>query len=117
MTKVQRVSSDDMVFKIKADFLRALSHPLRLKIIDRLRHAESSVGSLGKELGVHQSTLSKHLTALREIGILQARQEKTSVFYAITDQDLFLILRPISELLRKKFKRSNNLLNKLAKGL
>ena len=116
MTKREQPGSDDMLFKIKADFLRALSHPLRLKIIENLKHRESNVGQLGKVLGVHQSTLSKHLTGLREMGILQARQEGTTVFYAITDQDLFLVLRPISELLRKKFKRSNNLLNKLAKG-
>ncbi len=116
MTKSQQLSSDDMVFKIKADFLKALSHPLRLKVIEHLRHGESNAGKLAKTLGIHQSTLSKHLTALREIGILQARQEGTAVFYTITDQDLFLVLRPISELLRKKFKRSNNLLSRLANG-
>lgn len=104
---MRQSTSDDIIFKIKADFLRALSHPLRLKIIERLRHSELNVGKLGKALEVHQSTLSKHLTALREIGILQARQEKTTVFYAIEDQDVFLVLRPISELLRKKFKRSH----------
>jgi DNA-binding transcriptional ArsR family regulator len=55
------VKTDDMVFKIKADFLRALSHPVRLKIIEYLKTEEASVGKLGQELGVEQSSLSRHL--------------------------------------------------------
>lgn len=110
------VKTDDMVFKIKADFLRALSHPVRLKIIEYLKTEEASVGKLGQELGVEQSSLSRHLGVLRELGVLEARQERTSVFYKLHDQDIFKILRPIAELLRKKLKRSEKLLESLGKS-
>lgn len=106
---------DDMIFKIKADFLRALSHPVRLQIIEYLKNREVTVGKLVEELGVEQSSLSRHLAILRELGVLSARQEKKNVYYKLHDHDIFEILRPIAELLRKKLKRSEKLLESLGK--
>ncbi len=104
---------DDMVFKIKADFLKVLSHPVRLQIIEYLKDGEASVGKLVQALGVEQSSLSRHLGALRNLGVLSARQEKTNVYYDLQDHDIFKVLRPIAELLRKKFKRSEKILESL----
>lgn len=106
---------DDMAFKIKADFLKGLAHSIRLQVIEYLKNGEASVGKLVKELGVEQSNLSRHLATLRELGILEARQEKTTVYYSIHDHDIFKVLRPIAELLRKKLKRSEKLLESLGK--
>ena len=106
---------DDMAFKIKADFLKGLAHPVRLQIIEYLKNGEASVGKLVQALGVKQSNLSRHLATLRELGVLETRQEKTSVFYAIHDHDIFKILRPIAEMLRKKMKKSEKILQSLGK--
>lgn len=106
---------EDMVYKVKADFLRAVSYPIRLKIIEVLKDGEKSVGILVKSLSVEQSTLSRHLLALREAGILTSRQERTTVYYAIRDHDIFKILRPIAVILRKQFKESERVLATLGK--
>jgi DNA-binding transcriptional ArsR family regulator len=106
---------DDMVFKIKADFLKTLAHPVRLQIIEYLKTGEESVGKLEQELGVEQSSLSRHLAILRELGVLKARQEKKNVYYSLQDHDIFNVLRPIAELLRKKLKRSEKLLESLGR--
>jgi ArsR family transcriptional regulator len=105
----------DIVYKVKADFLKALSHPLRLKLIEILKHGEKSVGVLVVQLGVQQSSLSRHLLALREAGILKSRQERTMVFYSIQDHDVFRVLRPIAVMLRKKFRQSEKVLATLGK--
>lgn len=107
--------SADLVYKIKADFLNSLGHPARLKIIEALKQREKSVGSLVKELGIQQSSLSRHLLALRETGILRSRQEGTSVYYGIQDPAIFSILRPIAVMLQKKFKQSEQVLSTLGK--
>lgn len=107
---------DDMAFKIKADFLKGLAHPIRLQVIEYLKNGEASVGTLVQKLGVEQSNLSRHLATLRDLGILEARQQKTTVYYSIHDHDLFKVLRPIAELLKKKLKRSTRLLASLGKG-
>ena len=106
---------DDMVFKIKADFLKGLAHPIRLQVIEYLKKGEASVGKLVQALGVEQSNLSRHLATLRDLGILEARQEKTTVYYSIHDHDIFKVLRPIAELLKQRLKRSEKLLEQLGK--
>ena len=104
-----------MVFKIKADFLKALAHPARLQIIEYLKDSEASAGRLTQELDLEQSSLSRHLAILRDLGVLESRHEKTSVFYRLSDHDIFKVLRPIAELLRKKLRRSEKLLESLGK--
>lgn len=107
--------SQDIVYKVKADFLRALSHPVRLKVIEALKNGEKSVGALVKQMSISQSSLSRHLLALRDAGILISRQQKTTVFYNLRDHDIFHVLRPIALMLRKKFKESERVLNTLGK--
>ena len=107
---------NDMAFKIKSDFLKGLAHPIRLQIIEYLKNGEASVGKLEQELGVKQSNLSRHLATLRGLGVLEARQEKTSVYYAVHDHEIFKVLRPIAELLKKKLKRSEKILESLGKN-
>lgn len=106
---------EDMVYKVKADFLKALGHPIRLKIVEALKHGEKSVGGLVKQLEVEQSSLSRHLLALRNAGILKSRQERTTVYYGIRDYGIFHVLRPIAMMLRKKFKESERVLATLGK--
>lgn len=114
--KADMKNSEDIVFKIKADFLRILAHPVRLQVIEYLKNdKEASVGKLVAELGVEQSSLSRHLALLRDIGVLEARQEKANVFYKLHDHDIFKVLRPIAELLRKRLRRSEKILESLGK--
>jgi len=53
------------------------------------------------------------LATLRDLGVLSARQEKTNVYYNLQDHDIFKVLRPIAELLRKKLRRSEKILESL----
>ena len=105
----------DMVYKIKADFLKILGHPVRLKLIEELKSGEKSVGYLVAKFKIGQSSISRHLLALRNTGILSSRQEKTTVFYDIADHDIFHVLRPIAVMLHKKFKASEKMLATLGK--
>ena len=70
----------ELAYKIKADFFKALAHPVRLQIIELLKSGEKNVGSIMKALSIQQSSLSRHLTILREAGILKSRQQGTVVY-------------------------------------
>ena len=105
----------EIVYTIKADFLKALAHPIRLKVIEFLKGGEKNVGDMMNALGVAQSSLSQHLAILKQNGILKTRQEKTTIYYNIQDHDIFKVLRPIAEILRKKFKNAEVILNNLGK--
>ncbi len=104
------------VFNIKADFLKALAHPGRLRIIEHLKHGEKSVNEMCKALEMEQSGLSKHLSVLKQAGILSSRQEKVTVFYFVRDKGIYDVLKPITLFLKKKFKESQVMLDQLAKN-
>ncbi len=55
--------------------LKALSHPDRLKIVSLLINAEYTVQSLSKKIGIPQSTLSQHLTVLRDRDLVDYRKD------------------------------------------
>lgn len=109
------MSSEELIFKIKADLFKCLGHPLRLAILEHLKEKESSVGDMAVKLGVEQSSLSKHLAILRQTGILASRHEKVTVYYFVRDKEIYVVLRTISHILMKKFKEGKNVLQHLAK--
>lgn len=108
--------TDKLVFKIKADFLRSLAHPVRLEILEFLRKDESSVGGLVSALGVEQSSISKHLGILRQSGLVVSRHEKVTVYYSIRDREIFRVLRPISRILSKRLQDSRAVLDRLSQA-
>ncbi|WP_240610780.1 ArsR/SmtB family transcription factor [Ammonifex thiophilus] len=74
-----------MRLELAAELLRALSHPLRLKILDFLRAGERCVCEIIPAVGAEQSVVSKHLSVLRQAGILEARKDGLRVLYRIRD--------------------------------
>ncbi len=110
------MAGEELVFKVKADLLKSLAHPSRLAILEYLKKKEASVGEMVIKLGIEQSGLSKHLSVLKQSGILSSRQEKVTVFYSVRDKDIFVVLRTISEILMKKFREGEYLLQHLARA-
>jgi len=66
--------------------MKAISHPLRLKILCVLGEQEVSVQDIVDSVGTSQSNVSQHLAILREKGILRARKDANRVFYSVSDQ-------------------------------
>ena len=65
--------------------LKAMSHPLRLKILCTLGSAEISVQDIVKQVGTSQSNISQHLAVLRDKGMLATRRDANRVYYRIGD--------------------------------
>lgn len=71
-----------------ADRFRLLGEPMRIRVLDRLRSGEASVGELVAALGTSQQNVSKHLTTLHRAGILARRKDGNRVLYSIADQSV-----------------------------
>lgn len=69
-----------------ADLLRALAHPMRLRILCRLLEGELAVAGFEGELGLKQPNLSQQLAALREAGLVATRREAKSIVYRLADR-------------------------------
>ena len=66
--------------------LKAMSHPLRLKILCVLGDQEVSVQDIVENVGTSQSNISQHLAILRDKGILKSRKDANRVFYKVGDE-------------------------------
>lgn len=65
--------------------LKAMSHPLRLKILCTLGANEISVQDIVEHVGTSQSNISQHLAILRDKGILASRKDANRVYYRVSD--------------------------------
>ena len=65
--------------------LKAISHPLRLKILCTVADKEISVQDIVNLVGTSQSNISQHLAILREKGILASRKDANRVYYRVSD--------------------------------
>ena len=75
-----------LLVDIVANRFRALGAPLRLRILDRLRDGEMTVGELADALGTTQQNVSKHVAILQRAGIVGRRRDGVRTPYAITDE-------------------------------
>jgi len=65
--------------------LKAISHPLRLKILCVVGGQEVCVQDIVEAVGTSQSNISQHLAILRDKGVLNTRKDANRVYYRIAD--------------------------------
>ena len=68
-----------------AQSMKAMAHPLRLKILCTLGGQEVSVQEIVELVGTSQSNISQHLAILRDKGILSSRKDANRVYYKVGD--------------------------------
>jgi len=77
--------ADDGDIERASRSLKAMSHPLRLKILCTLGDKEVSVQEIVDYVGTSQSNISQHLAILRDKGILASRKDANRVYYRVSD--------------------------------
>ena len=70
-------------FELRAKIVKAMAHPTRLFIVEELSRQERCVCELTDMIGADTSTVSKHLTILKNAGIVKDDKRGTSVFYQL----------------------------------
>src|SRR5690606_17573589 len=77
--------------------LKAMSHPLRLKILCTLGDREVSVQDIVEHVGTSQSNISQHLAILRDKGILASRKDANRVYYRVGDSRTLRLISMMRE--------------------
>ena len=77
--------------------LKAMSHPLRLKILCTLGDQEISVQDIVERVGTSQSNISQHLAILRDKGILASRKDANRVYYRVGDSRTLRLISMMRE--------------------
>jgi DNA-binding transcriptional ArsR family regulator len=85
---------DDLAELVARRF-RLLAEPTRIRLLDRLRDGEATVGELSQSLGASQQNISKHLGVLADAGILGRRKDGNHVYYRIVDESVFALCEQV----------------------
>ena len=70
---------------LKADFFKALGHPVRVRLLEILRHGGRSVQELQQALQLDQAIVSQHLARLRAKDVVEARKDGMTMRYTVRD--------------------------------
>src|SRR3954468_17401530 len=82
----------------KAEFFKALAHPLRISILDSLRSGERTVAEISQEFGIESANASQQLAVLRNKNIIVARKAGSNVYYSVADPTIFKLLDAAREI-------------------
>lgn len=89
----------------RAAVLKALAHPSRLLIVEKLAEKAHCVCELTEMVGSDTSTVSKHLSLLRNAGIISDRKQGTSVYYSLEAPCLLRLLACVESVIEKNLQR------------
>ncbi len=97
-TAITDLADHDEHVQIAARALKAISHPLRLKILCVVGDQEVCVQDIVDAVGTSQSNISQHLAILRDKGVLTTRKDANRVYYRVADQrtlQLIVMMREV----------------------
>jgi len=77
------MSTNKLEYDMKAKIIKALAHPSRLMMVDALAEGEKCVCELRELVGADISTVSKHLSVMKNAGIVDDRKVGQQVFYRL----------------------------------
>jgi DNA-binding transcriptional ArsR family regulator len=99
--------------EFKAEFFRALAHPIRVRLLEALVTGEKSVQQIQDALGLDQPIVSQQLAVLRAKHIVVARKEGTAVHYSVRDPLLAELLDVARRIFNNQLIDSQTLLREL----
>lgn len=88
----QRRDDPEGLRQFKAEFFKALAHPMRIRILELLQGGPLSVGQLQEAIGAPASSISQQLAVLRSRDLVATERRGTTVIYHVRDAELAELL-------------------------
>ena len=106
---------DKEILEIKAEVFNALAHPLRLKILEKLRRGACCVCKIIPYVRGEQSNVSHHLAILRKAGIVRSEKKGLEVWYEVIDTKIFEVIDIMDACIIENLQKSREILVSLMK--
>jgi DNA-binding transcriptional ArsR family regulator len=94
-----------------AQRFRVLGEPMRIKLLDRLREGEATVGELQEALGASQQNVSKHLGILHAAGMVARTKDGNHSRYSISDPSVFELCDQVCGAVRRQVEELESILH------
>jgi len=98
------------LMELVAQRFRVLGEPMRLRLLDRLRDGDATVGELQDALGASQQNVSKHLGILHAAGMVSRNKQGNRTVYAIGDPSVFELCDQVCGGVRRQINELDSLL-------
>jgi DNA-binding transcriptional ArsR family regulator len=108
------VFMEERVLELKAEILKALAQPTRLKILELLRNGEKCICEIVPALNGEQSNISRHISLMQKSHLVTTRKDGVRVMVKVKDPKIFEILDNISLLLKRQIVETGKLIHKFS---
>jgi ArsR family transcriptional regulator len=105
---------EDRILELKAEVLKALAQPTRLKILELLRNGERCICEIVPAINGEQSNISRHISLMQKSHLVTTRKDGVKVMVKVRDPKIFEILDSVSLLLKKQIRETGRLIQKFA---
>jgi DNA-binding transcriptional ArsR family regulator len=105
---------EERVLELKAEILKALAQPTRLKILELLRNGEKCICEIVPAINGEQSNISRHISLMQKSNLVTTRKDGVKVMVRVRDPKIFEILDSVSLLLKKQIQETGKLIQKFA---
>jgi DNA-binding transcriptional ArsR family regulator len=104
---------EERVLELKAEILKALAQPTRLKILQLLRNGEKCICEIVPAINGEQSNISRHISLMQKSNLVTTRKDGVKVMVKVKDPRVFEILDSISIMLRNQMSERSKLIRAL----
>lgn len=105
---------EERVLELKAEILKVLAQPTRLKILELLRNGEKCICEIVPAIRGEQSNISRHISLMQKSHLVTTRKDGVKVMVKVRDPKIFEILDSVSLLLKKQIQETGKLIQKFA---
>lgn len=105
------------LYELQAEICRALSHPVRLHILDLLAENEMTSTELLEILQIPKANLSQHLSVLKDTGILKTRKEGQFQYLSLAVPKIKDACSLVRTILSERLEEQSSIMNELQKNL
>ena len=104
---------EERVLELKAEILKALAQPTRLKILELLRNGEKCICEIVPAINGEQSNISRHISLMQKSHLVTTRKDGVKVMVKIRDTRVFEVLDSISTILKSRMSEQSKLIRAL----
>ncbi len=105
---------DERVLELKAEVLKTLAQPTRLKILECLRGGEKCICEIVPAIDGEQSNISRHISLMQKTNLVVTRKDGVKVMVRVKDPKVFEIIDGITLLLRKQMMETEKLIRRMS---
>ena len=104
---------EEKILELKAEVLKALAQPTRLKILELLRHGEKCICEIVPAINGEQSNISRHISLMQKSHLVMTRKDGVKVMVKVRDPKIFDILDSITTILKNGMHEQSRLIRSI----